>query len=159
MNIKITLIFILTLCFLATSKGQETEKEGNADNQLIATYVVIPRYFAAALATRSQGEVLIEVEISPEGNVIEAKAISGNKILGGNSIYVLKMWKFNPSLNGKTRKTEIIFSYKLVSKREISTEGLTVFKLPFRVEITEVIQEQKPTFTRKVKTKNTKPKK
>jgi len=61
------------------------------------------------LATRSQGEVVIEVEISPEGDVSEAKTISGNKILGGNSLYVLKMWKFNSSLKDKIRKTEILF--------------------------------------------------
>lgn len=158
-KIKTTFIIILTFCFFATSKGQERERSDNADNQLIATYVVIPRYFAAALATRSQGEVIIEVEISPEGNVTEAKTISGNKILGGNSLYVLKMWKFNPSLNEKIRKTEITFSYRLVPKREVSTEGLTIFKLPFRVEITEVIQEEKATFTGKVKNKSTKPKK
>lgn len=151
MIIRTILVFSLILSFFAASKGQETERNNMSSSALIATYVVMPRYFAAALATRSQGEVVIEVEVSSDGNVIEAKTISGNKILGGNSIYVLKMWKFNSSLNEQTRKTEITFSYKLVSKRESSTEGLTVFKLPFRIEITEVIKEEKPTFTRKTK--------
>lgn len=147
---------IFSLFSFAISKGQDIEQRENIDNQLIVTHVVIPRYFAAALATRSQGEVTIEVKISPEGNVTEAKTISGNKILGGNSLYVVKMWKFNPSLNKKTRRTEITFSYKLVTQRESSTEGLSVFKLPFRIEIIEVLQEEKPTFTQKVKSKKAK---
>jgi len=159
MIIKSALVIVLALLFVIASEGQETKRDDTSDSQLIATYVVMPRYFAAALATRSQGEVTVAVKVSPEGNVTDAQTISGNQILGGNSIYVLRKWKFNTSKNkNEIREAEITFSYKLIEKREKTTEALSVFSLPFRVEITEVIPEEKPTFTRNSRSKNIRPK-
>lgn len=143
-------IIFLTLCFLTTSKGQESQQDSNTNNQLTATYVVIPKYLAAALATRSQGEVIVEVTISHSGIVTEAKTVDGNVILGGNSISFLRKWKFNPSKNvGDVRRTTIALSYKLVKKRDASTEISSIFSIPFRVEITEVVPEEKVAFTKK----------
>lgn len=64
--------FALALCSLTICNAQDVPKNG-CGNDIVATSVVIPRYLAAALATRSQGEVVIEVEISSEGDVTEAK--------------------------------------------------------------------------------------
>jgi TonB family protein len=156
---KSGLAIVLAFFFVIASEGQEAKRDVTSDNPLIATYVVMPRYFAAALATRSQGEVIVAVKVSPEGDVTEAKTISGNQILGGNSIYVLRNWKFNASKNkDEIREAEITFSYKLIEKRNKTTEALSVFSLPFRVEVTEVIPEEKPTFTRSVGNKDIKSK-
>jgi len=142
-------IFCIVLAFVLfnTILGQKIVQRSD-DDLLVATYVVLPRYFAAALATRSQGEVRMAIKISPEGNVTEAKTVAGNEILGGNSIYVLRKWKFNNIRESDhVREAEVIFSYRLIESRDKNNEALCTFSLPFRVDVTEVIPLNRPTIT------------
>lgn len=56
-----------------------------------------PMYSKEDYAARAWGEVEVEVEISEEGKVVYAKAVSGNKILHYNAERAAKMSKFAPT--------------------------------------------------------------
>lgn len=147
---NLLLIFTLIICFRSICNAQEIEKK-EQDSNIIATYVVLPKYTRLALATRSQGETIIEIEISADGNVVNTETISGNKLLAGISHYVLKKWKFNRiEEEKKTRKTKISFTYHLIPKSDEFTDELfPIFQLPFRIEITEIMPEESPSFSKK----------
>jgi TonB family protein len=143
---KILFSVVITFCAWAPIMAQGIPKTG-CRTDLQPTRVVVPRYLAAALSTRSQGEVTIEIEVSPQGDVTDAKTVSGNKILGGNSIFALKKWKFGAGApDTAMRRTEIIVSYRLITRTESLTEALAVLTLPCRIEISEFLPADEASF-------------
>jgi protein TonB len=63
---------------------------------------VEPVYPELAKRTRTQGKVVLEITVDQEGNVSDARAISGNPILIEAAITAVRQWKYTPTfLNGK----------------------------------------------------------
>lgn len=58
---------------------------------------VDPEYPAAATIAHVQGEVVIEILIDKDGDVAEAKAMSGHPLLVGTALNAIKQWKYKPS--------------------------------------------------------------
>jgi TonB family protein len=56
----------------------------------------IPAYNPVAKQMKVSGEVLVEVEIDPEGNVSNATPTKGNVLLSQPAANTVKKWKFKP---------------------------------------------------------------
>ena len=76
---------------------------------------VQPSYPRTAVTARVSGAVAVLVTVNEQGNVVEARAISGPSLLWGAAVDAARRWKFKPSTIGgvaaKTSKT-IVFNFK-----------------------------------------------
>lgn len=71
-----------------------------------------PQYVEEAKSAKASGKVDVAVKIDEQGNVVDAKAISGNKLLWESAVEAAKKAKFEPTLvNGKPVKVDGIISY------------------------------------------------
>jgi TonB family protein len=74
-----------------------------------------PSYPRSAVTAHVSGSVAVLVTISEQGNVTEARAVSGPSLLWGAAVDAARRWKFKPSTIGgvpaKTSKT-IVFNFK-----------------------------------------------
>jgi TonB family protein len=74
-----------------------------------------PEYAPLAKQAHIVGDVVVEVKISPEGDVTEVQAVSGNTLLANPVLKTLRMWKFKPfQSEGKATAavTNLRFSFK-----------------------------------------------
>ncbi|HWP43931.1 MAG TPA: energy transducer TonB, partial [Blastocatellia bacterium] len=77
---------------------------------------VQPAYPILAIKTRVSGKVVVEVTIDEEGNVIDARALSGHALLKKVSVDAARGWKWRPTmLNGVPVKVigTITFNFQL----------------------------------------------
>jgi TonB family protein len=140
MRIKISLCIFMLAIGVNLCLGQTEDKTNKS--AFVPTKLIVPRYMAAAIASHSQGEVIVEFTISPDGEVQESKIISGNKILGGNSLYFVQKWRFNKieTVDDKrSRKVRMTFVYKLIGRDRPLSEALTILNFPYRVEVNELL--------------------
>lgn len=69
---------------------------------------VEPTYPPLARQTRVQGDVIIDCVIDEQGNVTQARAVSGHPLLVQSALQAVKQWKFQPTmLNGKPVAVEM----------------------------------------------------
>lgn len=61
-----------------------------------------PEYPGLAKATRTQGDVVVELMISEDGNVISAHVVSGHPLLQAAALDAARRWKFKPTLLSNT---------------------------------------------------------
>jgi len=79
---------------------------------------VQPRYPANARRVNASGSVDVQVTISEEGRVIEAKAISGHPLLRDAAVEAARQWVFKPAiLNGVPVKTEMVLTFAFTPPR------------------------------------------
>jgi TonB family protein len=71
-------------------------KVSHAEASKAAIKKVQPDYSPLARQLRVQGEVEVEVSISPAGAVTAVKVVSGNALLTPGVTKALKKWKFQP---------------------------------------------------------------
>jgi TonB family protein len=57
---------------------------------------VTPAYPKTALAARLEGEVLIEATINRDGNVTNAKVLSGTQVLAQAALDAVRQWRYKP---------------------------------------------------------------
>src|SRR5262249_52559689 len=62
---------------------------------------VDPAYPPMAKAAHVTGAVVVEVTIDEQGNVIDARAISGSSLLTDAAVEAARGWKFAPTRLGK----------------------------------------------------------
>ena len=77
---------------------------------------VVPTYPELAKRIRLQGDVSVEVIISPEGRVESAREVQGHPMFVGAALDAARRWRFGPTfLNGvPVRVTGVItFVFKL----------------------------------------------
>ena len=70
---------------------------------------VAPVYPELAKRMKITGEVKVEAKVNPEGNVLEAKAISGNRMLEPAAEDAVKKWKFESGASISTEQIQISF--------------------------------------------------
>ena len=97
------------------------------------TSSTLPVYPPIASTAHISGTVRISFTISPAGDVVECKTISGHPMLAQSSLNVVRSWKFGiedylPKIN-RTFETE--FVYRL-TKRQSNAPVLTVSMASFR---------------------------
>ena len=69
-----------------------------------------------AKQTRTSGDVVVEVIVSETGDVMSARAVSGNPLLRDAAVKAAAGWRFTPTLlGGKPVKVigTITFAFKL----------------------------------------------
>ena len=72
------------------------------------TYSVEPEYPALAMQARIHGTVVVDAIIDERGNVVQARAISGNPLLISAALKAVLQWKYEPtSLNGQPISVEL----------------------------------------------------
>jgi protein TonB len=68
---------------------------------------VPPQYPPLARQARIQGTVILQAEISKEGNIINLQLVSGHPMLAPAAIEAVKQWKYKPYLlNGEPVEVE-----------------------------------------------------
>jgi len=71
---------------------------------------VAPVYPQMAKRMKITGAVKVQASIDPEGAVVEAKAISGNRMLSPAAEDAVRRWKFAPGASKSTIEVEINFA-------------------------------------------------
>lgn len=56
-----------------------------------------PVYPPTARAVRAGGKVVVEIEVSPQGSVVKAEAVSGHPLLRAAAVAAARQAKFKPS--------------------------------------------------------------
>ena len=80
--------------------------------------IVQPEYPEAARAAGELGEVKVDVEVDPKGNVILARAVSGPEVLRPTSESAAKLSTFAPATqNGRAVRMKGTIEYKFTSKQ------------------------------------------
>ncbi len=109
-----------------------------------------PEFPLAAKAVNARGSVNVSVLIDEEGNVIEAKAVSGHPLLRANSVSAALKSTFEPvTLSGIPVKVRGVIIYKYFTDTfnwlEIGNafgEGSFAEMLPFKFEEVKKLYEQ-----------------
>jgi TonB family protein len=70
---------------------------------------IAPVYPELARRMKITGAVKVEAKVNPDGNVLEAKAISGNRMLEPAAEDAVKKWKFESGAGVSTEQIEISF--------------------------------------------------
>ncbi|MEP7038627.1 MAG: energy transducer TonB, partial [Acidobacteriota bacterium] len=74
-----------------------------------------PKYSAAARMMKASGAVKVQVTVDENGNVTEAKAVSGDPFLSIEAVAAAKNAKFKPTLlSGKPVKVTGVIVYNFV---------------------------------------------
>lgn len=89
-----------------------------------AVNLVKPSYPAAAKEAGAGGTVNVEVIIDEEGNIANAKAVSGHELLRKSSEEAALASKFSPTkLNGQSVKVKGIIVYNFVAGKDSVTDN------------------------------------
>ncbi|MBI4850269.1 MAG: energy transducer TonB [Acidobacteria bacterium] len=121
-------LFFLQQISSYQTNAQETTKETNKQPSIIrksegairrtALTKAVPEYPIDAKEQKVEGDVVIEITISENGDVINAKAISGEQVFIQPTLEAVKKWTFDPQkLNDKPAKVTgtLSFRFKLDS--------------------------------------------
>ena len=107
-----------------------------------------PIYPAAAIATLTQGETVVNVKISKDGSVIEAKAESGHTLLQSSAENAAKQWSFSTDKYAEERKAKITFVFNIQNNEDRKNNNRNTtykfkFKKPYSFELTSIIYPSK----------------
>lgn len=110
---KAVFISLFVLLLFIQIFAQESKIAPNSRPRLIN--LPKPQYVEEAKSAKASGKVDVAVKIDEQGNVVEAKAMSGNKLLWESAIDAAKKAKFEPTLvKGKPVKVDGIISYNFI---------------------------------------------
>lgn len=87
-----------------------------AEAMRAATHHPQPEYARLAKETRIQGDVLVQLKISDQGDVAQVSALSGNTLLSSPVVRTVRQWKFKPfQFEGKPTAvtTNLRFSFRI----------------------------------------------
>jgi hypothetical protein len=129
MNESATKIFsvavVLCGCWLALAQ------QGQAPAAV--TMAVAPSFPPAALALPKGDDAVVEVTISPKGEVESAKPMQGSRLLYAASLAAAKKWHFQAT--DQQSKVLLTFSFRLLPQDALSEDATVIFIPPYRVEI------------------------
>jgi protein TonB len=93
------------------SQPQPTKRVVRAGSMLKAprqTYSVNPEYPTLARETHVRGTVLVDAVIDEQGNVVQARVVSGHPLLIAAALKAVLQWKYEPTtLNGHPVSVEL----------------------------------------------------
>ena len=100
-------LLIVAVIFLGlVTVGAQTSQIHTVTQEELASHMVTyvsPVYPTAAQSAHVQGNVVIKVEISPDGLVRSARVLSGPSILRQAATSALKQWRYSPFRSGQRR--------------------------------------------------------
>ncbi len=100
---------------IAMKAGLQTRSDAGSE----VVRRVEPKYPEQALAQHLQGPVVLDVHISKEGAVQDAKVVSGNPVLAEAAVEAVRQWSFKPRMqDGHTveMETEITLNFTLPTR-------------------------------------------
>ncbi len=129
----VKLIFLFFLCALIVAVHAQKTVDGVKRGMVngAATYLPKPDYPQEAKDFCASGKVEIEVLIGENGNVIRAKAISGDELLRDVSVKAVKKAKFSWMINSKPVKKRGIIVYNFPSEKKCIDAGIVNKKATF----------------------------
>jgi protein TonB len=84
----------------------------DADAQKAAISKANPDYPPMAKQMHVSGAVVVEAEVSPDGEVGKVAPVSGNALLSSAAVSAVKKWKFKPfTAEGKPAKAVVRLSF------------------------------------------------
>lgn len=117
------IVFLFILCSVLNAQRTINDvKVGIVNGR--ATYLPKPDYPQEAKDFCASGKVEIEVLIGENGDVIEAKAISGDELLREVSVKSVKKAKFVPAGHGVPVKLRGIVIYNFPPEKKCITAGI-----------------------------------
>jgi len=117
---------ILCGCWLALAQ------QGRAPVAAV-TMAVAPSFPPAALALPKGDDAIVEVTISPKGEVESAKPMQGSRLLYAASLAAAKKWHFQAA--DQQSKVLLTFSFRLLPQDALAEDATVIFMPPYRVEI------------------------
>ncbi len=130
---KICLLLVLLFAVPMVANAQNDESKSK-EQQPAVIKAVAPWYPHIAVVAKAEGKVEVKVTVNSKGEVAEAKAKGGFKLLQTVSELVAKKWLFESAKDGvKERTVTLIFVFRLVSDTKLEE---VVFKPPYEVELT-----------------------
>jgi len=123
--------FILICLFLSQFSCGFAQTEQDTVIKVIEAHS--PQYPTLALLSKIEGLVIINVLIDEKGQVRNADVAEGHKLLLEMSMKTAKKWLFNAGCG--SRKTELIFIYKIVPKDSNDPDYNVVFNPPNKVTV------------------------
>jgi TonB family protein len=116
--LRLTVIGLLTLLTFNATSGRAGTLIRISTNKLLAaaTKKPQPQYTPALRAAGAQGQVEVEITVTEDGKVKEARSISGHPLLREPSRQAAVQWEFDP--RGLSEMPSdvigvIVFSFKL----------------------------------------------
>ncbi len=95
-----------------SADSNETSPASGTVQQGAAIKRVQPRYPENARRVNASGTVEVQVVLSEEGQVIDAKAISGHPVLRDAAVEAARKWVFEPTTVNKVKvRTEIVLTF------------------------------------------------
>jgi TonB family protein len=138
---KVILIVTFIVCLFSTfSHGQSQSKEQkqivvNCHNCKIVSQPK-PNYPMSAKAVNASGKVSVEVLIDENGDVIEAKVVSGHPLLWAESEKAAHKAKFEPqTISGKPVKTRATLVYNFVTEEKSESEEQKEIEIKIKTQI------------------------
>jgi TonB family protein len=103
--------FIINWTSLDSASGESAPGASTSDQSIadgaavnftpaVAVNKVMPRYPSSARTSRTEGVVVVSLEINEQGVVVSAKATDGPLVLRGAAEDAARQWKFSPARNG-----------------------------------------------------------
>lgn len=135
------LIFIFVFVFSVSGMAQD-----EVNNQPTVIAAAAPVYPAVANAARASGDVIVEIELTANGQIKKTEAISGHPLLRLASEKAAKRWKFEGLKNDQSsHRLRLTFSFNLLDKAGKDGEVGIIFFPPYKVGITALIAKLKTT--------------
>jgi TonB family protein len=98
---------------------------------LVTKAVAPSTYPVIALVAHAHGNVIIEVKISPNGEVVSHKVIEGPDLLASTAASAAKLWQFEAlPPDAIERSAKLTFEFKIVDKKE---DVQIAFSPPYRI--------------------------
>lgn len=111
--------FVITLmvclCWCGEVWAQDVNSLTTANALARASKKVMPEYPTAARQLHIQGQQEVEIMVSSQGDVTEAKVLKGNAMFTAASVAAAKQWKFTPlQKDGQAVKFSSVLVFKYV---------------------------------------------
>jgi TonB family protein len=115
-------VFAMLFVFCSYLHGQDA-----LDQEAIASHLmmyVAPTYPSIAVAAQVQGNVVLKVEIAPDGLVRSVKPVSGSPMLIQTAADAVKKWRYRPFQQGNSTTAvtgKVLVSFTIDSEPRVHT--------------------------------------
>jgi Gram-negative bacterial TonB protein C-terminal len=126
---------ILGLLYLTVGSAGGALMQSN-DRPALVVQAVAPLFPPLAVAAAQDGTVLIDLHLSPKGNVESTDIVGGPKLLQKVVEIAARRWIFSTAESATApRIVRLSFIFRLVQKDTPSEELLPIFRPPYQVEV------------------------
>jgi len=134
---KVLSKFLMSVCILALFTIT-TQAQSKTDDKISVIRAIAPNYPFIALSVNISGLVEVEVQITNEGTVSNAKVVGGHKLLQPSAEHAAKKWLFTPSQeNNNVRKINLKFNFIIMPENTYHEDLWSTFLPPYSIEIRE----------------------